>query len=360
MATADPEHSENRARAARGSEACAALPTLWLLGKTGAGKTSIVKRITGDEHAAVGNGYEPCTRTARHYDYPADRPVMRFLDTRGLGEAHYDPAVDLAACGTSSHALLVVARVDDPEHADLTEALHAIRSALQRVPVLIVHTALHTVEEPAERSRALRHNTAQLTAALGREVPEVAIDLTFDADGKPVNDGLDTLCEAMVALVPALHDLMREREQASRERAAFATHRATVLSYAKSASAIDLLPVVGALAVPALQGKMLYDIAGRYRLSWNRQLSRDFVTALGAGAVYRYGVGFGLRQLAKLLPAYGQTAGAAMAAGLSFASTYAFGRAACYYAFHRGEESAPDVRVMQQLFREAFSEVRKS
>ena len=74
-----------------------AVPVLWLLGKTGAGKSSIVQRLTGDSSAEIGNGYAPCTRHSVQYDHPAASPVMRFIDTRGLGEPGYDPHEELAA-----------------------------------------------------------------------------------------------------------------------------------------------------------------------------------------------------------------------------------------------------------------------
>jgi hypothetical protein len=41
-------------------------------------------------------------------------PVMRFLDTRGLGEVSYDPTKDLAAAESGSHVIIVFARLDDP------------------------------------------------------------------------------------------------------------------------------------------------------------------------------------------------------------------------------------------------------
>jgi 50S ribosome-binding GTPase len=66
-------------------------PVVWLLGKTGAGKTAIVAALTGDPYAEVGEGFEPCTRTAAYHDVPPEAPLLRFLDTRGLGEVDYDP-----------------------------------------------------------------------------------------------------------------------------------------------------------------------------------------------------------------------------------------------------------------------------
>jgi polynucleotide 5'-kinase involved in rRNA processing len=39
-------------------------PVVWLIGKTGSGKTSIVATLTNSDRAEVGNGFAPCTRSA--------------------------------------------------------------------------------------------------------------------------------------------------------------------------------------------------------------------------------------------------------------------------------------------------------
>ena len=64
-----------------------------------------------------------------------------------------------------------------------------------------------------------------------------------------------------------------------------------------------------------------------------------------------------MRQLVKLIPVYGQTAGAAAAAAASFAATYAMGKAASYFLVRRrrggsAEEVAAVYReALQQAFR---------
>ena len=84
----------------------APLPVFWLFGKTGSGKTSIIRFLTGASDAAIGNGFQPQTQHSRQFDFPsAEYPVLRFLDTRGLGEARYDPAEDIAAFSRSTHLL---------------------------------------------------------------------------------------------------------------------------------------------------------------------------------------------------------------------------------------------------------------
>ena len=58
------------------------LPILWLLGKTGAGKSSLIQALTHLTTVEVGNGFSPCTATSVAYDFPQGRPILRFLDTR--------------------------------------------------------------------------------------------------------------------------------------------------------------------------------------------------------------------------------------------------------------------------------------
>ena len=130
------------------------VPVLWLLGKTGAGKSSLIRALTGE--AEVGEGFAPCTRTAMAYDYPPERPVMRFLDTRGVSESGYDPQEDLAAAEKGSHALVVLARLDDPVQAEVAAVLSDLRrrrsapaGACRFIPVLISPE----ISRPRERAR---------------------------------------------------------------------------------------------------------------------------------------------------------------------------------------------------------------
>jgi len=71
-------------------------PVFWLLGKTQAGKSSLIRALTGNTAAEIGNGFQPCTKLSQFYDFPSgSHPIIRFLDTRGLGELAYDPKEDL-------------------------------------------------------------------------------------------------------------------------------------------------------------------------------------------------------------------------------------------------------------------------
>jgi predicted GTPase len=125
------------------TRAQAIAPVVWLLGKTGAGKTAIVAALTGDPRAAVGEGFEACTQTAAFYDVPREVPLLRFLDTRGLGEADYDPAHDIAWCEDQSHLVLVVMQVADPAQHTVLQILRQVRQRHPEWPVIVAQTGLH-------------------------------------------------------------------------------------------------------------------------------------------------------------------------------------------------------------------------
>ena len=118
-------------------------PVIWLLGMVGTGKSSIIQTLTGASDAEVGTGYRPCTATARIYEFPSEAPVVRFLDTRGLGEVAYDPAEDLALCESQAHLVLAVVKAVGPVPPAVLEALTQVRRRHPDWPVVVAQTTLH-------------------------------------------------------------------------------------------------------------------------------------------------------------------------------------------------------------------------
>jgi len=66
-------------------------PVVWLIGKVQSGKTTIIRELAQADEATLGSGFRACTKSARVFDFPSEAPIIRFLDTRGLGEVAYDP-----------------------------------------------------------------------------------------------------------------------------------------------------------------------------------------------------------------------------------------------------------------------------
>src|SRR6478752_7329465 len=118
-------------------------PVVWLIGKVQSGNSSIVRVLTQSTQAEVGSGFRARTRMARVFDFPADAPIIRFLDTRGLGEATYDPAEDIAFCEGRSHLILAVAKAMDQQQSAVLDVIAAARRAHPDWPVVVAQTSLH-------------------------------------------------------------------------------------------------------------------------------------------------------------------------------------------------------------------------
>ena len=145
----DPHRGDAAIRAALRS-ATRPVPVLWLLGKTQAGTASIIIALTGHPHAQVGNGYAACTRTAMTFDCPPGVPVIRFLDTRGLGEVAYDPAEDIAACAGQAHLIVAVCRAADPQQDAVFDVLRQVRKTHRDWGIVVAQTGLHDLYEPGQ------------------------------------------------------------------------------------------------------------------------------------------------------------------------------------------------------------------
>lgn len=330
----------------------APIPVLWLLGKTGAGKSTVVQLLTGLSAAEIGNGFSSCTRTATAFDHPADMPVLRFLDTRGLSEAGYDPTEDLAVCEGASHAILAVARLDDPVQGELADAMAKIRKRQPKIPVLVLHTGVDLVPDPDQRARA-RARTQKMIEGAGGSLPFVELAVS-EQDIRSGTANSAALIEALSILLPQAALFLMQDDLSDDESRAFADNKSLVFWYAGAAAASDAAPLIGLVTVPGLQAALLHQLAGRYGLDWTRARAATFAGALGSSVLLRYGAGLGLRQLVKLIPVYGQTVGAASAATLSFATTVALGRAAAAWFYHETRGDTLDVESLRAHYADAL------
>lgn len=359
------------------SLAIQAAPVIWLIGKVQSGKSSIIRALTEASAAEVGLGYKPCTRTAQIFDFPAEAPVIRFLDTRGLGEKGYDPSEDIAFHEAQAHLMIAVMKALDPQQDAVLETVKAARRRHPEWPVIVAQTSLHESYEPGQGHRlpypfGNASAEAELPSVLTRSLSYqrslfanlpgngtvifVPLDFTQPADGyDPVSYGLPALLAALETAAPAgLVASLKDANAQGADKLAKKAHP-HIVGYATAAAAADAVPVAGAVAVPAVQSKMLHSLALIYGVEWNRQALGEFAACLGVGVISRLAAGFGLRELAKLIPVYGQTAGAAAAAATSFATTFAIGKAACYFlAQHR--LGASDAKGVANAYSKALSE----
>ena len=346
------------------------VPVFWLFGKTGSGKSSIVRYLTGATAAEIGNGFRPQTKTSSEYDFPTrEQPIVKFLDTRGLGEAGYDPAEDLAAFNAQTHVIVVVVRVMDHALAEVLEPLKKIRAARPTRPVVLALTCLHeaypfeqhpdpdpfgkspeTSDErqepekdggdapagsclstlnsrlPENLERSLIEQQQRFSGLVDRIVP---IDLTKPAEGFAHPEfGGRRLEEALIEVLPAAcRQALLHLDDVRKSLADLTARQAlpTIIRYSSLAAtaAATPLPWVDIPAVMALQTRLIYVLADLY----DQQMNVDLLTKMVGAAAGQLALRFAVKAPLKLIPFVGQTANAAMA----FAYTFSLGKACCWY-----------------------------
>lgn len=369
----DPGKLDEALNAARARQP---LPVLWLLGKAQAGKTSIVRALTGSDAAEIGNGFQPCTRTARFYDFPAEAPVARFLDTRGLGEVAYDPADDIHYCESRAHLVLGVMKASDIRQDAVFEVLRAVRRRHPEWPVLIAQTGLHEayppggehilpypydrqplpLQVPHDLARALRAQRERLGILPGSAPARwVPIDLTLPEDGwQPADYGLEALWAA-IGEVSALGLQARLRGDAGVLDAYARAAHPHIVGHALIAAGIGAFPVVDLVGVPAVQAKLLHGLATLYGQRWDRRTVPEFLGLLGVGVSAGYLARLFGREAVKFVPWWGQTVGAMWGATASGATTYALGKTAGYYFASRRRGGPVDAEALRHVYAEALA-----
>jgi uncharacterized protein (DUF697 family) len=320
-------------------------PTFWLFGKAQSGKSSIIRYLTQADDVQIGSGFRPTTRQSRRYDFPsADAPLMHFLDTRGLGEAQYDPGEDIARFSAQTQLVIVTVRLTDFAQEPVVAPLRQIRAAMPSRPVLLVVTTLHlaypqqqhpaypfadSLDPPDLPEAVARPLAAQRERFAGLVDAVVPVDLTAEEEGfTPPDYGGEKLKQAILELLPAAYrQSLRNFGEAMKGLRDLHERRAMpyVLSAASMAASAAAVPVpwVDIPVVAGIQSHMVHRIAAVYGQQLNIKRFLEIAGAAGLGLAGR----LALREVVKFIPYVGMVVGAAYAYG----ATYALGRACCWY-----------------------------
>ncbi len=366
------------------------MPVFWLYGKTQSGKTSIIKFLTGADEAEIGQGFKPCTRFSRQYEFPTpEAPLLTFLDTRGVDEPGYDSAEDVARFNHLAHVVVVTVKVLDHALENVLSNLAKIRAAQPSRPVVLALTCLHEaypqVQHPLPYPfRRLGFPTPAATmdaapppsdngAAPLPPVPEpllvslaeqrrrfaglvdaiVPLDLTPPVEG--YNDpayGGDLLKQTLLDALPsAYRQTMITLDEATHElQDLYAQHALPhILGYSSLAATAGAIPIpwLDLFIIPGIQTRMVYHLARFYGQPLSAHRFLELAGSMGLGVVFRQAV----RELVKFIPYVGSVAGYALAG----ASTFALGKAFCYYysAIHKGH--VPNADELRHYYQEQLS-----
>lgn len=356
------------------------VPTIWMLGKTGSGKSSIVRYLTGAESATIGEGFRPETKASKRFDFPdAGDPLLTFVDTRGLGEVDYEPDEDIERFSRSSELMIVTVRVTDHALECLLGPLRRIRKDAPQRPVILALSCLHEApdsfeisegEDPFESLPTSTVAPAASSTGAGRQSVPVKLqalideklaqfqglhDVVVPIDLTPVEEGFaepnfggQRLKHAVLEFLPqayrqsllSLNDA--DRPLTSRQKRA----RWHVLASSALAATAGAVPLPW-VDIPAVLGIQTH-LAIRISKIYDQQITAADWTVLSSAAGSRIALRMGLRELLKFIPVVGMAVGAAT----SFAFTYALGMTWDWYFASKRRGQVPSATSLKQVFAE--------
>ncbi len=351
----------------------AQLPTTeaLLLGKPQAGKSSIVRGITGVSAEIIGQGFRPHTKHTTRYAYPVDDvPLIVFTDTVGLGDIQPETAAiaddllrELESQRQQARIFILTVKITDFATDSLGQILARLRQAHPTIPCLLAVTCLHEVYPPDVTdhpdypptlpavTRALAAIEASFAGLYDRSV---VIDFTLEEDGfTPVFYGLAAFEAAIADLLPeaearTIHELVAGETAASLGSLYREAGRRYILPFALAAATLAAVPLPFATmpVLTTLQVSMVGLLGRLYGQTLAPSQAGGLVSAI-AGGFLAQTVG---RELVKFIPGFGS----AIAASWAAAYTWALGEAACIYFGDLLGGKTPNPERIQAAMRESF------
>jgi uncharacterized protein (DUF697 family)/predicted GTPase len=351
----------------------AELPTTeaLLIGKPQAGKSSIVRGLTGVSEAIVGQGFRPHTQHTQRYAYPsAEVPLLIFTDTVGLGDINQNIDViieelvnNLKESTHRGRVFILTVKINDFATDTLRQVIQKLRLEYPQIPCLLVVTCLHEVYPPKltdhplyppalpEIKRALKEiteNFGDLSAC------PVLIDFTLESDGyMPIFYGLEALRDTLTGLLPeaearSIHQLLDGATMKQIGNLYRDVGRRYSLAFSIIAATLAAVPLPFATmpVLTALQVSLVGLLGKLYGQTLTPSQAGGVVSAI-AGGFLAQAVG---RELIKFVPGFGSVIAASWAA----AYTWALGEGACVYFGDLMGGKKPDPKQIQLVMKEAF------
>ncbi|MBD2313566.1 50S ribosome-binding GTPase [Desertifilum sp. FACHB-1129] len=356
----------------------AQLPTTeaLLIGKPQAGKSSIVRGLTGVSADIIGQGFRPHTQHTERYAYPSeDLPLLIFTDTVGLGDVNRETQTiiqelsnDLKQESQGARVLILTIKINDFATDTLRQIAQQLRSAYPNIPCLLAVTCLHEVYPatqndhppyPPEVEAVNRAFAAIQETFKGLCDRAVLIDFTLEEDGyTPVFYGLEAFRDNLAELLPeaesrAIHQLLEGGVGEQLGTLYRDVGRRYILAFSIGAATLAAVPLPFATmpVLTALQVSLVGLLGKLYGQTLTPSQAGGVASAI-AGGFFAQAIG---RELVKFIPGLGS----AIAASWAAAYTWALGEGALVYFGDLMGGKKPDPQKIQAVMKEAFQTAKE-
>ncbi|MEL6383457.1 MAG: GTPase [Cyanobacteria bacterium J06626_18] len=356
------------------------LPTteVILMGKPQAGKSSLVRGMTGQPAAIVGQGFQPHTRHTQRYPYPSEAlPLLVFIDTVGLGDVEHNTGEIIASLKQTleqdrqrSRIFILTVKVTDFATDSLCQVITQLKKDYPHIPCLLAITCLHELYAsptdnhppyPPESEAITRVVEALQTNFASLCDRTLLLDFTLEEDEyTPVFYGLEALRETLDELLPqaqaqAIHQLLGTDDRGKAIGDLYrqvARHYISAFAITAGIAAAVPLPFATMPVLTSLQVSMVVVLGRVYGQTLTVAQALGVVSTL-AGGFLAQAVG---RELVKFIPGVGSV----VATSWSVAYTWALGEGACVYFGDLMAGKVPDPNAIQQLMGKTFQREKQA
>ena len=363
----------------------AELPTTeaLLIGKPQAGKSSIVRGLTGVSTEIIGQGFRPHTQYTQRYSYPTDDlPLLIFTDTVGLGDGTQETNEVIRELveeiegnttkkqeETQAKLLILTVKINDFATDTLKQVASQVRQQHPEVPCLLAVTCLHelypvdVINHPdyppnyEDVNRAFGELQRGFEGLFDRAI---LLDFTLEEDEfTPIFYGLDALANSLAELLPeaearTISQLLSDREAGKQISNLYReAGRRYILPFSIMAGALAAVPLPLATmpVLTALQASMVGLLGQIYGQVLSPSQAGGLVSAIAGGFVAQ-AIG---RELIKFIPGFGSV----IAASWATTYTWALGETACVYFGDLLGGNTPDPKRIQAVMRESFEAAKE-
>ncbi|MGF1495027.1 MAG: GTPase family protein [Microcoleaceae cyanobacterium] len=347
-----------------------------LIGKPQAGKSSIVRGLTGVSAEIVGQGFRPHTQHTERYAYPSeDLPLLVFTDTVGLGDINRDTqaiidelTAELQQESDRARILILTIKISDFATDTLRQVAEQLRQQFSHIPCLLAVTCLHELyprevedhpDYPPDLEEINRAFANIQETFQGLFDGAVMLDFTLEEDEyHPVFYGLAAFRDALAELLPeaearTIHELIAGEASNKIGNLYRDAGRRYILAFSIMAATLAAVPLPFATMpiLTALQVSMVGLLGNLYGQTLSPSQAGGLLSAI-AGGFLAQAVG---RELIKFIPGLGSVIAASWAA----AYTAALGEGACVYFGDLMGGKKPDPKRIQAVMKEAFESAKE-